>query len=208
MDFLKYFLSPEFTFLEIGPGDCLLSREISGHVNRVYALDVSDEVTRNSEWPENFFFLLSDGINVPIEKESVDIAFSNQMIEHLHPEDALDQVRNIFGALKQGGKYICVTPNRLSGPHDISKYFDKVATCFHLKEYTTTELIALFRKTGFSEISFIFRVRGKYFFSKFPRKIIEYTEKFLNILPHSLSKRLSRTFPVRMIINPIVVAIK
>jgi len=50
------------------------------------------------------------------------------------------------------GIYICVTPNRLSGPHDISKYFDVTATRFHLKEYTNTELSDLFKEAGFLKV--------------------------------------------------------
>ena len=75
-------------------------------------------------------------------------------MEHLHPDDAVDQLKNIYNALVNGGKYICITPNRLTGPHDISKYFDNVATGFHLKEYTVTELSGLFREVGFSDCSF------------------------------------------------------
>ena len=37
---------------------------------------------------------------------------------------------NLYRALKPGAVYVCITPNRLSGPHDISLYFDSVATGF------------------------------------------------------------------------------
>jgi len=41
----------------------------------------------------------------------------------------------------------------LSGPHDISAYFDDGATGFHLKEYSNEELYRLFLKTGFKNIT-------------------------------------------------------
>ena len=37
-------------------------------------------------------------------------------------------------------RFICLTPHRSTGPHDMSKYFGDVATGFHLKEYTNKEL--------------------------------------------------------------------
>ena len=38
------------------------------------------------------------------------------------------------------GVYICITPNRVSGPHDVSRGFDEVATGFHMHEYTGREI--------------------------------------------------------------------
>lgn len=61
-------------------------------------------------------------------------------MEHLHPDDAYEQLQEIYNALIPGGIYICITPNRLSGPHDVSQYFDSIATGFHPKEYTTVEM--------------------------------------------------------------------
>ena len=64
----------------------------------------------------------------------------------------MEQLRNLFAAIAPGGSYFCVTPSRLNGPHDVSKYFDTVARGFHLKEYTVTELEQLFRGVGFKRI--------------------------------------------------------
>ena len=41
----------------------------------------------------------------------------------------------------------------MTGPHDISRHFDDVATCFHLKEYTIGELTRLFREVGFRKVA-------------------------------------------------------
>jgi hypothetical protein len=54
MPALEPFLSPEMTFLEIGPGDCSLSLEVAKVAKKVYAVDVSDEVTKNLVLPPNF----------------------------------------------------------------------------------------------------------------------------------------------------------
>ena len=154
MQLIESFLTPDVIFLEIGPGDCSLSQEIAKHVKQVYALDVSNEITKNLLLPDNFALIISDGCSVPLPDNTVDVAYSHQLMEHLHPDDAVEQLQAICRALVPGGSYICITPNKLSGPHDVSQYFDEVATGFHLKEYLLSELYHLFRAAGFSQVVF------------------------------------------------------
>lgn len=154
MPVVEHFLKPDSIFLEVGPGDCRLSFEVAKRAKKVYAVDVSNEVTKNSTLPDNFELIISDGCSIGVEENTVDIAYSHQLMEHLHPDDAFEQLKNIYKALAPGGIYICVTPNRLSGPHDTSKFFDEIATGWHLKEYTVTELYDLFRAVGFSKVAY------------------------------------------------------
>jgi SAM-dependent methyltransferase len=131
-------------------------------VAKVYAVDVSAEIVRNVELPSNIELLLSDGCTIPWPTNGVDVPFSNQVMEHLHPDDAMQQLRDVYNVLKPGGLYICLTPNRLSGPHDISVFFDDNATGFHLKEYTLGELITFFRQVGFRRLMALVGSRGMY----------------------------------------------
>lgn len=157
---LRRYLRPETVVLEIGPGDCALSFALAEQVRQVYGLDVSETITQSVSLPSNFKLILSDGTSVPLPPESVDVAYSNQLMEHLHPDDALEQLEGIWRALRPGGVYICITPNRLSGPHDISAHFDSVATGFHLKEYTVAELSRLFRRVGFRKVQTLLGRQG------------------------------------------------
>jgi hypothetical protein len=75
-------------------------------------------------------------------------------MEHLHPDDALEQLGNIHRALKLQGVYCCVTPNRTSGPHDISVYFDSRPRGLHLKEYSYRELSDVLRRAGFRRVTY------------------------------------------------------
>ena len=152
---LGHFLKPEFTFLEVGPGDCSLAFEIAKFVKKVFAIDVSEDITKSSRLPQNFELVISDGCSIPVPKNSVNVAYSNQLMEHLHPDDALEQLWNIYNALVPDETYLCITPSRLFGLHDISKYFDKVARGFHLKEYTITELSSIFKTVGFPKVRLI-----------------------------------------------------
>src|SRR5713226_7362438 len=150
---LNGFLRPDTVFLEVGAGDCRLAIEIARRVKKVYTVDVTSNLTKRSILPKNFELIISDGVSIPIPSESISLAYSYQLMEHLHPDDAVEQLRNIYAALAPGGTYICITPNRIVGPHDISKYFAEIRTGFHLKEYTSTELVDLFRDAGFSKAS-------------------------------------------------------
>jgi SAM-dependent methyltransferase len=194
MPALRPFLCPDMTFLEIGPGDCSLSLRIAKEAKKVYAVDVSDEVTKDLDLPPNFELAISDGCSIPVPENSVDVAYSHQMIEHLHPEDASEQLQNLYKVLRKGGIYVCMTPNRLSGPHDTSKFFDDIATGWHLKEYTVGELCDLFRAAGFSKISY-FKIRNNLQLelplNMLTLPFLKLCEKTLEILPASLRRDLA-----------------
>jgi SAM-dependent methyltransferase len=196
MQLLERFLSPQKTYLEIGVGDCSLALEVAKYVKKVSALDVSTEITKQVIFPPNVDFVISDGCSIPIPANSVDIAYSHQLMEHLHPDDAVEQLQNIYKALAPNGIYICITPNRLSGPHDISRYFDEVATGFHLKEYTVTELYELFHTVGFSKVSWV-KNNGKTHIeiplNQSTILPIKMAEKILDQLPYSLRRKIANT---------------
>lgn len=147
---LERYLSPGVTFMEIGCGDCSVSYEAAKCAGKVYGIDVSRVIAAGDEVPGNFELVISDAIDVP--PASIDVAYSRQLLEHLHPDDAIEHVEGVYRALKRGGVYICMTPHRFAGPHDISKHFDRVACGLHLHEYTHAEIVALFRKAGFGGI--------------------------------------------------------
>jgi SAM-dependent methyltransferase len=127
---------------------------------------------------------LIEGVDLPLENGTVDVAYSNQVMEHLHPDDARQQLRNIYRVLKNGARYICVTPNRLTGPHDISQYFDSVASGFHLKEYSISELCALMLEAGFTRVSACYSVRGAPLMVA--AKLVGLLERLLGRLPRAI----------------------
>lgn len=190
---LKHFLNPNTTYLEIGAGDCGLAFKVAGQVKQVYAVDVSDEITKSATQPANFSLIISDGSSIPVPAESVQVAYSQDLMEHLHPDDVLEQLGNIYRALAHGGIYICITPNRLCGPHDISRYFDEVATGFHLKEYTNTELAALFKQVGFTQVWVVLSYKGRVLSPLLPSTPFVWLESLLQKLPRSLRRKLAQS---------------
>lgn len=206
MKLLERFLNPSSIFLEVGVGDCQLSFEVAKHVKKVYGIDVSAEIADHEVYPHNFDLIISDGCTIPVPANTVTVAYSNQLMEHLHTEDARDQLYNLYQALAPNGVYICVTPNRLAGPHDISRYFDEVATGFHLREYTNTELRDLFFEVGFSKVETYAGGKGVYLRSPFP--LVEFCELMLCTLPFSTRKMIANMLPMKALLGAILVARK
>jgi SAM-dependent methyltransferase len=159
---VRRFLGPSTTFLEIGPGDCALALRACRDAREVIAADVSDSITKGLASPPNFRLTLFDGCELGLPDGSVDFAYSNQVIEHLHPDDAVTQLASTWRALRPGGAYLCITPSRANGPHDVSGFFDPVATGFHLKEYTYAELEAVMVRVGFVGIRAFVGVKGHF----------------------------------------------
>jgi SAM-dependent methyltransferase len=186
MALLGRFLNADTVFLEIGAGDGALTRLAAPRVKKCYALDVSKEILSNVATAANMEKVLSDGCSVPVPAGSVNVAYSYQVMEHIHPDDAQEQLRNIFRALAPGGMYLCVTPNRLNGPHDVSRAFDRVARGFHLKEYTVTELRDLFKAVGFRRVQPYTGLARRYF--PVPLSFLVALEFVLGRLPFGLQR--------------------
>ncbi|MCX8155577.1 MAG: class I SAM-dependent methyltransferase [Verrucomicrobiae bacterium] len=149
---LRPFLHPALTFLEIAPGDCALALALCPHVREVIAADISDQSAPAAHRPPNFRLLVYDGFHLDLPPQSVDLAFSYQCLEHLHPDDLPDHLQLIHRLLRPGGAYVLATPHRYSGPHDISAHFSDTPQGFHLHEYTYTELRAALLRHGFTRI--------------------------------------------------------
>ncbi len=203
---LERFLKPETVFLEVGAGDCRLSLAVAARVRKVYAVDVSAQIAQFGDAPPGFELIISDGTSIPAPGGSVELVYSNQLMEHLHPEDAHDQLRAIHAALAPGGRYICITPNALSGPHDISKYFDDSATGFHLREYTAAELAKIFRRVGFTRVQALHGARGRFVLG--PVWPLIWLERALAGLPARVRRACGRNVLIRALLGIQLVGVK
>jgi SAM-dependent methyltransferase len=143
------FLDSRTRFLEVGGGDGLLARELSRRVAQVTAIEAGKEISAGTSGVPNLTVLLCDSPPYALPDGIVDLAFSSHFIEHLRRDDALLHLREMRRLLSPGGRYVCVTPNRLWGPHDISRYFSDVPEGLHLHEYSHNELLRFFRRAGF-----------------------------------------------------------
>ncbi|HEX5453007.1 MAG TPA: methyltransferase domain-containing protein [Stellaceae bacterium] len=199
-------LQPHYVFLEIGCGDAALSFAVAHSVRTAYGLDVTEALIDFAAAPANFTFRRTTGIDIPLPSEAVDFAYSNQLIEHLHPDDAADRLKEVWRVLKPGGRYMCVTPSRITGPHDISCFFDYQAAGLHLREYDYGSLRMLFRDAGFRKFSCSASARSLEIGLPYP--LARLLERGLLALPRPLRASLTRSAPVRALMGLNAVAVK
>lgn len=181
MKLLKHYLKPEYTFAEFGPGNCSLAIAVCSGVKNVYAIDISEKIDPAAKKPDNFKFIVFDGYNLDLPRESIDIAFSNQVIEHLHPDDITTHFRLVHRLLKTNGRYVFCTPQKLCGPFDISRHFSDLPQGFHLKEWTFKELAQIIKSTGFSHWQGFWYISGIRFWM--PKCLILVLERLIKLLP-------------------------
>jgi len=176
-------------FVEFAPGDGRFAFEVCGRAKFVYGIDISDQ-TGAVERPANFQLILYDGYELDLGDERADVVFSDQLIEHLHPEDTPLHFLSVRRILKQRGKYIFRTPHRFCGPSDHSRYFSDEAEGFHLKEWTYEELFQLLEGQNWSAKRSYWSIRGKRI--RVPTACFVLIERVLKRVPVRVRRTISR----------------
>jgi len=187
LKFVSRFLTKESCLMEIGAGDCLFSINAARDIRKGVVVDVSEVIVSAATNVPNLDIVITDGVNLPVEPGSVDVAYSDQLMEHLHPDDAATQLLNVARAIRPGGVYVCITPNRVYGPHDVSRGFDDVATGFHLREYTGREIRTMFLEAGFRKVTFFAGGRGHYV--RMPTAVALLAESLFERVPKAIRAR-------------------
>jgi SAM-dependent methyltransferase len=202
---LEPYLTPSTRFLEVGGADFALTIELSKRLPRVIAIEAASTDVKGIE------VIVSDTPPYPLPDACVDLAFSSHVIEHLLPADALLHLKEMRRVLARGGRYICVTPNRLWGPHDVSRYFSDEPEGLHLREYTHNDLLALMEEAGFASARIIPKLGEKDSFGA--SLAIRTLEATLATMPIGLRRRAldyfsrGRSAPLRFIEQVMVRAI-
>lgn len=147
---------PPQTIYEIGAGHGLLLHHLAeaGHICR------GTEITRHrggdSSSPHpRISWGATDGVHLDRFEQpgSFDVVITNQVVEHLHPDDLDEHLRTARSLLVPGGRYILSTPHPYTGPHDVSQVFGHLhASGMHLKEYTWSELSDACVRAGFTRV--------------------------------------------------------
>ena len=153
---------PRRKIFEIGSGQGKLLRtladmghicrgtEITSHRGEKYVAADIDAGRATLTWAN------TDGVHLDQFEEpgSYDLVLSNQVIEHLHPDDLTTHMLSAHKILVVGGRYIFSTPHRATGPHDLSVVFDREeAEGLHLKEYSWNELRRATLNAGFRRVT-------------------------------------------------------
>jgi cyclopropane fatty-acyl-phospholipid synthase-like methyltransferase len=190
MRLLTPYLTADTTLLEFAPGDCRLSFAAAKQCRKVIGVDISDQRASDDVTPDNFELIVYDGYALDVANESVDLAFSYQFLEHLHPEDLDTHFSLVHRILRPGGVYVFDTPHRFSGPHDVSRYFGDELQCFHFQEFTSVGMRRQLADKGFRR-TFVYR-SGRARRDAFTNFANDTAERITAILPKSLRYRLSQ----------------
>jgi SAM-dependent methyltransferase len=103
----------------------------------------------------NLTWGISDGIHLDQFEtpSSYNAVISDNVIEHLHPDDVLEHFKGVWKLLTPGGRYIFCTPHQCAGPADISSVFGcRRPEGMHLREYTFGELAGICCQAGFNKV--------------------------------------------------------
>lgn len=150
------------TVIDIGCGPGASTEHISRYAKTVYGLEYStsilEEAKRAYGHIKNVQFLSIDEIKLPFDYGSIDLAYSNDVIEHLHPDDAFMHFQEVLRVLKNGGRYYFWTPGKNSGPHDFTKNFylrgvDVSPKASHIREYNFAEMIEILKEVGYRKVT-------------------------------------------------------
>ena len=206
VEFLRPFLSSASIYVEIGCGDAAVTQAIASRVREAVGVDVTAALVDERAVPPNFRFLHTNGTQINLPDDVADVVYSNQLMEHLHPEDAVAQLGEVCRVLKPGGVYICSTPSRLTGPHDISLYFSQKPVGLHMREYDYCSLTTLFRKAGFGSATAHVTVKG--IRMRLPVAALRGFEMLLLGLPRAVRAKLVALGPVRNIAGVMLIGRK
>lgn len=148
---------PPQRIYEVGSGKAELITYLADSGFTCKATEITRERGRNlSAESPNLSWGVSDGIHLDHfeSPHSFDVVISDQVIEHLHPDDVLYHFKSARNILAEGGRYIFSTPHRCAGPSDVSAVFrHNEPAGMHLHEYTYGELIKICARAGFSRVS-------------------------------------------------------
>lgn len=152
------------TVFEFGCGYGFATFDVALHANKIVAADearpmVEDMrarvIDRKIDNIEPLFLGENSEEELKRREGKIDVVYSNDVVEHLHPDDLKHHLHTAFRLLPSGGLYICITPNRITGPHDVSAHFlpyHSKAQGAHIREYSYRELCREFRRAGFGKL--------------------------------------------------------
>ena len=166
-----------------GAGDFLFSCSRLAEPRRLVGIDV---FAQSTEIPERrMSFLRSDVVDFTLP-ETFDVAMSDNVYEHIAPQDLPTHLASIRRVLRPGGLLIILTPNRLFGPWDVTRILDDSysgrtpAQGTHVNETTFGEILASLKAAGFGNFRSLLptsRSRGHYQSLRLPTRLLAELER-------------------------------
>lgn len=202
---LRRFLMTSSNVAECGPGSFHLAKVVAKKVHSLALVDVANNNPK-ATLPKNCTFTKGDGVHLPKSLRKLDLVWSAHVVEHIHPDELNEHLVDVRRALRPGGYYVIFTPNRLSGPHDISRRFSETAEGLHLHEYTVYELRRALKHAGYGKI--LCYAGGKGWYVRVPVLWPLLIELKLSLCPKFTRRFFASLLPVRALLGIILVGRK
>ncbi|MDJ0637267.1 MAG: methyltransferase domain-containing protein [Paracoccaceae bacterium] len=155
-------LKPKSKIIEIGSGAGSLVRFLSDQGHHCVGTELSDQRGATlAPRDGSVKWQATDGVHLTEYHDAGahDHVISDQVVEHMHPDDLPVHLRSARELLRDGGSYVVRTPHRSAGPHDLSRVFGFDEPCFmHLKEYTIDNFATLAQEAGYRRATMIVAV--------------------------------------------------
>ena len=138
--------------LDVGSGVGYGSKILAEKASSVLAVDVSEEAVRyagRKYAARNIEMMVGDGEGLPLAGESVDVAVSFELIEHLQGQQA--HLLELGRVLKPDGLTVISTPNRIFYSQESHQ-----ANPFHTREFAFQEFLDSL-KSVFSSVEIYFQ---------------------------------------------------
>jgi ubiquinone/menaquinone biosynthesis C-methylase UbiE len=160
---LRRFLRPEMTVLDFGCGPGFLAKEVSAHVSRVIASDVSRGViacAKQINAADNLQYV-ANGLSslAGIADASIDCAYSFAVFQHLTKQQSWAFFREFARVLKPGGIGVCHTILKEPGdPRAIDPSVGGWVTRrvnLRMVYFTPAEIVETLQRAGLREVGII-----------------------------------------------------
>jgi ubiquinone/menaquinone biosynthesis C-methylase UbiE len=161
---LKPHLRPDMTVLDLGTGPGFLARELSRHVAKVIACDVSRGVLACAQCLNpavNLTYVANAADRLgPVPDASIAVAVSFAVLQHVAPDDVMALFLELRRVLKPGGVGLCHV--RLEDRDDPRQWFTSPTPGWRARRvqprmvyFRAPELLAELTRLGFVEVSVI-----------------------------------------------------
>jgi len=178
--------------LDVGCGMGYLVKRLVPKCKKVIGVDISEYAVRTcrKKYP-SAKIIASSASNLELEKDSVDVIFAKEVIEHLESIECEKTLKILYDALKPGGRLILTTPNIntwvwvpsiLTFRRPFTLYGDPT----HINLFTLRRIGRLLNISGFSESSITYHSREFHRFYKACPKTYGILNKFFYPISRSI----------------------
>lgn len=148
-------IGPPCRVYEVGSGQGALARALAAAGYEVTATDISPARGGARAAEGGVAWAYTDGVRLSEHAQTgaFDAVISDQVLEHLHPDDVVTHLREARALLRDRGVYAFRTPHGPTGPYDSGLPFgfaSPLAT--HLQEYSFADRVAALREARYAKI--------------------------------------------------------